>query len=201
MTDRTAAALTFASGTDADDTPCLFHRALGARFDDLPQAVRDLHTITDEKRWQGRASVTRGKSGIGSLICRIVGFPPEAVDIPVSVTIERRGHTEVWCRDFGGNAFKSVLCLRDTEQRGHITERFGVMAFDIDLQLEDGRLHFPVSRGRILGLPMPRAVLPVSQASEFETDGHFHFDVQVSLPGVGVLVRYQGHLSPVQSDV
>lgn len=194
MTDGTKTAVDMRPFDDADSPPCLFQRALGARFGDLPRAVRDLHTVTDRSTWQGRARVTRGESRIGGLICRIVGFPSEADDIPVSVTIERRGDTEFWCRDFGGKSFASVLCLRDNAERGHITERFGVMAFDIDLQLVGDRLEFPVTRGRILGVPLPKAVLPVSEAGEFETDGRFHFDVRVSLPGIGDLVRYQGFL-------
>lgn len=200
MTDGTATARSSASAESVEAASCLFRQALGAHFDQLPQAVRDLHTVTGKMRWQGRARVTRGNSRAGGLICRVVGFPPEADDIPVSVSIERRGDTEVWCRDFGGKTFASILCLRGTDGRGHITERFGVMAFDIDLHLADGRLHFPVSRGKILGVPLPKAVLPVSEAAEFERDGRFHFDVQVSLPGIGALVRYQGHLDPVQAD-
>lgn len=200
MTDGTTTARSSAASGSTEAATCLFRRALGERFDRLPQAVRDLHTVTGNSRWQGRARVTRGKARIGGLICRVVGFPEEADDIPVSVSIERRGGTEVWCRDFGGKTFASILCLRDTDERGHITERFGVMAFDIDLQLADDRLHFPVSRGKILGIPLPKVILPVSEASEFEMDGRFHFDVQVSLPGIGALVRYQGHLDPVQSD-
>ena len=200
MTDGTAIALNSGAADSTDVTSGLFRLALGARFDHLPQAVRDLHTVTGKMSWQGRARVTRGKSRIGGLICRIVGFPPEADDVPVSVTIERRGDKEVWRRDFGGKTFASILCLRDADERGHITERFGVMAFDIDLRLADDRLHFPVSRGSIFGIPLPKAVLPVSEAGEFERDGRFHFDVQVSLPGIGAIVRYQGHLDPAQSD-
>lgn len=194
MTDGIKTAVDVRPSDSTDSPPCLFQRALGAQFGDLPRAVRDLHTVTDRSTWQGRARVTRGRSAIGNLICRLVGFPPEADDIPVSVTIERCGDTEFWCRDFGGKSFASVLCLRDNAKRGHITERFGVMAFDIDLHLVDDRLEFPVTRGRILGVPLPKAVLPVSEAGEFETDGCFHFDVRVSLPGIGDLVRYQGFL-------
>nr|WP_319383049.1 DUF4166 domain-containing protein [uncultured Roseibium sp.] len=194
MTDGTKTAVDMRPSDSTDGPPCLFQRALGARFGDLPRAVRDLHAVTKRSTWQGRARVTRGRSAIGGVICRIVGFPPEADDIPVSVTIDRRGDTEVWYRDFGGKPFASVLCLRDSSERGHITERFGVMAFDIDLQLAEDRLEFPVTRGRIMGVPLPKAVLPVSEAGEFETDGRFHFDVRVSLPGIGDLVRYQGFL-------
>ena len=194
MTDGTA------TGAGEEDA-CLFERALGTRFNDLPHAVRKLHAVAGKSHWQGRARVTRGGSRIGGLVCRIVGFPPEADDVPVSVTIEPREGTEVWNRDFGGRTFASILYLRDTEQRGHISERFGVMAFDIDLRLVDGRLHFPVTRGSILGIPLPKVFLPISEAGEFEKEGRFHFDVQLSLPGIGALVRYQGHLDPVQPDV
>ena len=42
-------------------TPPLYRRVLGARFDELPARVRELHDLDGVRVWNGRASVERGK--------------------------------------------------------------------------------------------------------------------------------------------
>ncbi|WP_297589640.1 DUF4166 domain-containing protein [Roseibium sp.] len=184
-----------------DPSPILFQKALGLEFNALPAPVQSLHTVFDRRTWKGRARISRGTSILGNLLCRFIGFPPENDDTPVTVTIERRGDREIWQRHFGAKKFKSVLSLRDNEQAGHIRERFGPLQFDIDLRLHENRLHFPVSRGTLFGLPLPRWLLPVSEATETARDGRFHFDVKLSLPGLGLLVRYQGWLDAPATEI
>ncbi len=43
---------------------------------------------------------------------------------------------------------------------------------------------------------MPRFLLPLGVAREYEADGRFHFDVPIALPLVGPLVHYKGWLTP-----
>ncbi|WP_422377308.1 DUF4166 domain-containing protein [Roseibium sp.] len=174
--------------------PSLFQQALGPAFEASPQPVKDLHTVFDKRCWSGEARVTRGSSFLGRLVCRVVGFPAQTDSTPVSVTIERRGDCEIWERDFGGKVFTSVLSLKGKPGTGIVQERFGPMTFDIHLNGQHGTLAFPVARGRVLGLPLPRWLLPVSEATETAKGGVFHFDVRISLPLAGLLVRYQGKL-------
>ncbi len=51
-------------------------------------------------------------------------------------------------------------------------------------------------RWSLLGLPLPRALGPIAIAYESAEDGRFHFHVEIRLPLVGLLVRYQGWLEP-----
>lgn len=183
---------------DTEHQPCLFQQALGAGFETLPVPVQALHTVFDERCWTGRARVTRGSSALSRLICRLVGFPPAADDIPVTVTITRHGASETWLRDFDGKRFRSHMSLAGPPGSGIVQERFGPLAFDIHLSEVDGALHFPVHRGRFLGLPVPRWLLPVSTASETGKNGAFLFDVKLSMPGIGLLVRYEGRLEPAR---
>jgi len=185
-----------ATHTDTDRQPCLFQLALGSDFDALPEPVRALHKVFDQRRWSGEARVSRGRSVLSKLLCRIIGFPPEADRSPVTVTIERRADSEIWRRDFGGKLFKSQLSLSGSPGSGIVQERFGPLTFDIHLKHQNGALAFPVGRGRILGLPLPAWMLPSSEAVEAEEAGRFNFDVRISLPGVGLLVHYQGWLRP-----
>lgn len=75
-----------------------------------------------------------------------------------------------------------------------MTERFGLMTFDLALDIQGDKLHFPVSSGRILGLAIPRFMLPESEATEAEVDGVFHFDVHLKAPTGATLVHYKGWL-------
>lgn len=183
-----------------DPQPTLFQQALGKTFPALPTSVQALHTVFDRRCWSGEARVTRGSSALGSLCCRLIGFPPEGDKTPVSVTIERRGDKEYWLRDFAGKRFRSVLSLRGAPGSGIVQERFGPFAFDIHLNLKDGALAYPVGRGRFLGLPLPKWLLPLSEATEIDDNGTFRFDVRISLPLAGELVHYRGWLSPHQSN-
>lgn len=184
----------------ADPQPALFQQVLGKTFPALPSSVQALHTVFERRRWSGEARVTRGRSNLGGLCCRLIGFPPEGEKTPVSVIIERRGDREHWLRDFAGKRFRSVLSLRGAPGSGIVQERFGPFAFDIHLNLKGGALACPVGRGRFLGLPLPRWLLPLSEATEIDDDGTFRFDVRISLPLAGELVHYRGWLKPHQSS-
>ncbi|MEE4011899.1 DUF4166 domain-containing protein [Roseibium sp. FZY0029] len=176
--------------------PVLFQQVLGATFKALPEPVRSLHTVFDQRQWAGEAKVTRGTSRLGQLLCRIVGFPPAADATPVTVTIERQGRKELWLRNFGGKTFRSVLSLSGAPGSGVVQEWFGPTTFNIHLNLKDGALAYPVGSGKLFGLPLPCWLLPVSEAVEAAPDGTFRFDVEISLPGLGRIVRYQGWLKP-----
>ncbi|MGL5010261.1 MAG: DUF4166 domain-containing protein, partial [Paracoccaceae bacterium] len=153
---------------------------------------QDLHAVMDQRRWQGRAQVTRGTSLLAKLIATIMRFPPATADTPLTVTMVREGEAEVWTRNFNGRRFRSTLRIR----HGQMTERFGLMTFTIGLNVRDNTLHYPVTAGRIAGLPLPRALLPRSDATETADGPRARFDVALSLPLIGAIVRYQGWLEP-----
>jgi hypothetical protein len=83
-----------------------------------------------------------------------------------------------------------------------MTERFGLLNFELALSVEDGKLHFPVSGGSCLGVPIPNFLLPKSDTFEFiDSQGRACFDVSISLPLAGHVVTYRGWLTPDDGDV
>ncbi len=172
--------------------PFLFAQALGTAFADLPPPVQALHRVMDERRWRGAGRVTRGQGMLARLVAAVMRFPPAAEHVPVQVVMQRLGDSERWTRDFGGRRFHSVLRW----QGGVMTERFGALRFAIGLQVRDGALHYPVTAGWAFGIRVPRALLPISAATETGADGRAQFDVALALPWVGPIVRYQGWLTP-----
>jgi NAD(P)-dependent dehydrogenase (short-subunit alcohol dehydrogenase family) len=172
----------------------IFPGILGPGFATLPAAIRATHQTVGISRWQGRASVTRGRSLWSRLLARLFRFPPESVDTDVEVTKTVTPKGETWLRRFGNRRFRSHLAATPHG----LTERFGPFTFLLALKVQDGELHYPVAAGRIGPIPLPRWLLPVSEAREFEAEGVFHFDVRLSAPLTGkLMVHYRGSLKPM----
>jgi predicted DCC family thiol-disulfide oxidoreductase YuxK len=175
--------------------PGLFQRALGPLWNELPPAVRRLHSVCGEETFAGRATITRGDGRLARVLAWLFGFPAAGTDVPVSVAKRCTPDGEVWTRDFGGHVFRSHLTA--ARRPGCVNERFSIFTFEIALPVREGRLHFPVRRGWVLGIPLPAALLPGSEATEAEVAGVFNFDVALTAPlGGGLIVRYRGTLVP-----
>ncbi len=178
-------------------TAPLFARALGPAFDRLPPVVRRFHDVTARHEWRGEAEVLRGTGLLARLIAAAMGFPP-AGRVPLTLVLERAGEGESagesWTRDFGGHVLRSRL---SPAGQGRVTERFGPSAVLLEPRVADGGLDLPSPGARLLGIPVPRLLAPVSESIEREADGRFLFDVKGTVPLAGLVVHYRGWLEPV----
>jgi len=182
--------------TQVDVVPCrpAFQDCLGAEFDHLPAAVQRAHQTTSVHRWSGHASITRGAGLWPNLIAIVFRFPAEFTKTEVEVTKIATKGGEIWERRFGQHHLKSRL----RQTRDGMTEKFGKLTFLLGLTVENGALHFPVTSARLGIIPLPKWLLPLSKAREFELDGQFHFDIAVYAPLTHqLIVHYQGNLEPV----
>jgi len=175
------------------DAKTVFHQALGAEFDKLPQAVRDLHNNFGKAEYKGIASI-KGPTGLlGMIASKLVGFPSSANDIPVNVTITADDKSETWVREFADKSFKSHLSV---DEKGYAQERFGILSARLGLKLEDEKLLYPVLSGRLFGwIPFPAFLMPQSISHEsIDDEGRFVFDVLVKFRFGGRIAHYQGWL-------
>jgi hypothetical protein len=171
----------------------LFQQVLKDDWDRMTPEHQNMHRVYDLEVSTGRARIERGAGLASRLVARLFGFPGAGEDVEVTVTKVRQGDAEIWTRNFGGRLFRSILT--PGSGKGHVKERFGLFEFDLKLGLEDGSLTFPVERGRFLGIPLPRFLLPTSVTREYVEKGRFHFHVGLFLPiGLGLIVRYEGWL-------
>ena len=168
----------------------IFRQVLGPDFDHLPDAVKTTHDAVTPRIFNGLASVTRGGGLQARIAALLFRFPQSADDVEVEVTKIPTQQGETWVRRFGANTFQSYL--RATP-RG-MTERFGPLTFQLDVQIQHGMLHFPVAKGRFWFIPIPRFMLPESIATEADIDGTFQFDVLLKSPTGATLVHYKGWL-------
>lgn len=168
----------------------LYARIMGERFQRLDPAVRKMHDDPWITKACGRATVTASTSPLARLICRLVGFPPASSDLPVAVTFERLGAEEKWTRQFGRHTFQSRL----SQSSGDLLERFGPLCFRFSLEERDGAIAM-IHRGwTAFGIRMPRRLGPSGTAVESGKGELFTFDVPISLPLLGEVVRYRGWL-------
>ena len=108
-------------------------------------------------------------------------------DVAPDTTFEQAGEDESTAQ------FRRMLATLSPRQREVLH-----LVFYSGLTVEEAALHFPVKSARVGPLPLPRWLLPVSIAREYEQGGRFCFDVKLHAPVTGdLLVHYQGQLSPV----
>ena len=170
--------------------PSLYQRLMGPRFDRLPASVQAMHRPWRETWAEGEAEVTGGGNRPGALIARAMRFPAPGHH-SLQVRFAARRGTERWTRDFSGRRFSSVL----SAQGGTLVERFGPLRFHFDLASDDTGLSMDLHGWSVLGVPLPLVLAPNTIAREWEESGRFCFDVAISLPLLGHLVRYRGWLA------
>jgi hypothetical protein len=186
------------TGVRTELTPdaSLFERVLGAMWNELPEQLRALHRVGAQRTASGIATVIRGKGWMAYLAAWMFGFPSTAQDIPISVSFEPTSARERWTRRFADREFHSELSAGRGAEEGLLIERFGPFSIALALVWESPRLKFIVQGWRIGPIPLPRWLAPVSETYESAEQERFNFDVGISHPIAGLLVRYRGWLIP-----
>ena len=179
---------------DEAESP-LYRKILGSAFDLLPKRVQELHNGQAERSWSGRAQVRRGKGTMAKIVCKLIGFPSYSDDVAVTVTFEPKQSEERWTRSFGGRTFASIQSIGTAKNQHLMVERFGVVSVSLALIVDAERLFLIPRRWSILGISMPKSLLPNGKAFEAEENGNFCFDVEISTPITGLIVAYKGQLS------
>ncbi|WP_375255674.1 DUF4166 domain-containing protein [Yoonia sp.] len=171
----------------------LFQSYLGGSFEALPAVIQNGHAVNGTSRMAGEASVIRGTSLWSRALATAFGFPPAAEKVSVTVSMSAQDGGELWERRFGDKRFRSFLKVTN----GVMTERFAPFTFTLRLRVENAELLYPVTAGRLGPIRLPEWLLPLSIAREYESEGKFHFDVELRAPLTGALmVHYQGWLLP-----
>lgn len=176
--------------------PPLYARLMGPRFAVLPPLVQAIHDVSGDGGAAGEGSVERGRNPLARLLGKLMGMPP-AGDYPLHVGFTERDGRETWTRDFGGHRFASEL----SERKGLAVERFGPIRFGFALPSDGGELTMQLRRWSVFGVPLPRFLAPRIVAREWQEDDRFRFDVGVTMPIIGRVVRYTGWLWPLAEPV
>jgi hypothetical protein len=172
----------------------LYQRALGPSFDALPPALQRLHAGQEKQVFEGTADLRQGHA-IARLLVGLAGFPKQAGQVPIRLTITQTSEGEIWDRSFGGHATRSLQWLA---QPGVIAERVGLATILMRPRVDDTSLRLPIVGLRGLMLPLPAWLMPGSGGVErVADDGALLFDVTATARFLGPMIRYTGDLRPV----
>ncbi len=173
-----------------------FWQVIDAKALPVPGAVLALHKGAGQRQFEGRARIERGTHPIVRMGLWLSGFPPEGQDVLVTLTIRVGDETSEWVRDFGGHITRSRLWFET--DRVEVGEQLGPFRLRLALSVEEDQLCMTVAGFSLWGIPLPRWCHPISETREFEDGkGRFCFDVSGRMPGLGLIIRYIGHLTPV----
>ncbi|MDF0600148.1 DUF4166 domain-containing protein [Psychromarinibacter sp. C21-152] len=166
-------------------------RACAARGVELPPLLRRFHDGRAQV-WRGTATVTRGRRWPVPLILRAAGFPPEGAEVETVISVAPAGDGMVWERRFGGHVTRSRL----RDRAGRVEEGFGPFRLALVPRAVAGGVALEVAGLWLLGLPLPRLLWPRAEVSETGADDALCFDIGAALPGLGLLIRYRGRVTP-----
>ncbi|OBY24447.1 DUF4166 domain-containing protein [Leisingera sp. JC1] len=169
-----------------------FGEIIAAKSLQVPPALMRFHAEPPERSF-GVVRVEGGNRW-AQLLARLAGFPPPMPQTRFRLDVTPQGNGHIWRRVFGKHQTRSVL--RYDARRGRALERIGPVELELSVRMQQGALKVSVEKARLFGFPLPKVLCPESASMEYETQqGHLGFDIAASLPRVGLLVRYTGHIA------
>jgi hypothetical protein len=172
------------------DDASLHRRLIGGGFDQLPQAVREIHDGRCAASFTGAARV-RGAGGLAAVSRLMAGLPSPGVYSSIRVDIQPEEGREIWTRRFGSRRFQSSLNAVDGEI-GVFQEAMGLLKFRFAVEANTAEMRWRFLGWDIGPLPLPRALAPRIRARISAPAGRYRFAVVVSHPWIGLIVAYAG---------
>jgi saccharopine dehydrogenase-like NADP-dependent oxidoreductase len=173
----------------------LFRQVLGASFEELPKVTQALHRGTPAIIGEGKADIDAPDNLVGRMISALFRFPKPGKDVPVSVLVEQVPGAERWLRRYPGRDMISFMANADPQAQT-LEERFGPLRFRMKITAYEQGLDMKMVSARCGSLPLPRFLVSNIVATERASAESRHlFDVSISLPLIGRIVRYRGWLA------
>jgi hypothetical protein len=168
----------------------IYRQVMGVHFAALPAAVRRFHGLQGRFLLQGWVETDPPASFAARLIARLLGTPLQQTSGGLTFELEADPDAETWTRRFPSQTMMSRMQI----EAGKLTEQIGAVRLTFDLASADEHLQMRLLRVRFLGIPCPGWLMPNVVAEEYGHDDRLHFRVAASLPLVGVIASYRGHL-------
>jgi hypothetical protein len=175
-------------------TEPLYARVMGDAWLQLAEPVRRLHSMVSPAYARGCLRVEHGRHSLTRFIARRLRLPSPGAAITTELHVCVLGGGERWERAFGGRRFETWQYVSSRTELG---ERYGPFDFRFSLEADGGSL-LCVHREVALRFPAGRLRLPAHLAPRVEAredaagPRHIRVCVTVALPGVGLLLAYDG---------
>lgn len=179
--------------------PCtsLFSAVMGVdAFSRLHPALQRFHGRQGRTVLHGHVTTLAPQTRVARLLATLLGSPRAADAGAIRFVLEAQPEQEHWVREFPGQTMHSRMRLVS----GHLVESLGPARLVFRLQEVDGGLAMKLQSMRFLGIPCPRWLLPRLVARERGEGGRLCFEIEASLPFVGRVAGYRGHLTVMAAE-
>lgn len=168
----------------------LYQQVMGTDFFLLPSPLQQFHALRGKHLLSGWVEVQAPASSAAWVLAMCLRAPVAAQRGPIRFELESSSSSEHWVRHFPGKTMESRLRLMS----GRIVEKLGAARLTFALRGDSEKLVMELVRLHFFGVPCPRWFLPTVVAEETASRGRLHFRVRASLPFIGMVAGYRGHL-------
>lgn len=176
----------------------IYPALLGASWAELSPPVQAIHA--GNARVRGRFRVRRGAGFFARLLGAILRMPPAAEATAITLAVERTEDCERWVRTFGDRPLHTV----QWRAGGWLVEGMGLVQCWFRLRAEGGALIFDQVRAtfgfRGFSLPLPGWLAPRIEGRAEPRGAEAHVDVRIHAPIAGLLVAYEGDVTPLSTE-
>lgn len=169
----------------------LYQQAMGPTFDLLAPELRVFHSMSGRIKLSGKCTVEGPGTKFGKLLGWMLSLPKTVGNTDMSFDLEASHAQETWTRYFPGRTMTSCFHVAN----GILIEQIGPVRLKFDLSAHDGTLTMRLQDITFLGIPCPKLMLPSVIAEEKALPDEVHFNIDVRLPIVGLIVAYRGFLN------
>lgn len=178
------------------NTASMYEQAMGESFDRLPRAVQRFHKLAGLQELHGWVDTDAPSTLAARLLALCLGTPLRATSGPIRFELRAAPEAETWTRHFPSQKMTSRMRL----DARRVVEQLGVARLTFELCEAEGRLEMRLMGLHFMGVPCPRWLLPEVIAEETGQNDRLHFRVQASLPVIGIVTSYRGHLSLAEKE-
>jgi hypothetical protein len=172
----------------------LYPWLLGDSYGALPGIIRRMHAVNPRVEASGAGTVTHGTNWITRMMARALGFPAEGVDRPLAVSFLQGAGSETISRSYPDATLITHQRPAGPAGSGRLAEGFGPFQLVILLVPSYRGLDFDLQEVGLWGRNLPKWLQPRLSAREFVEADWYRFEVEISLPVLGRLIRYEGRL-------
>ena len=170
----------------------------GSRFSELHPELQKLHTHGGVLSGEVQVQYGTGVGGLlGKRLGKKLGLPPGAGPTTLKVVISHTDEAMIWSRQFGGasKAMVSEFTPQGFCGNGYWSETTSGITIELAVDIKQGAWHWVQRATKINNITVPAAVLPIVNAHKTIIDELYHFEVEITKPVLGLLVRYKGALA------
>jgi hypothetical protein len=169
----------------------MYRSVMGDAFDRLATPIQQFHSIAGFHEFHGEVKVAEPASILAKLLAIFLGTPLNASQGPIRFELAAGPATESWTRFFPGKTMHSSL----TKSGHRVVERLGASRLTFELVEVDKALEMRLEKFHFLGISCPTWLSPKVMARESGGVNTLNFHIQASVPFIGIVASYTGHLN------